>query len=84
MEYTLKCSAKGFPVPEIRWMFKPCSTFEDCDNGQTKNLQVFILFYLRGFQFREKERDLIDHMQLNVNQMSQCLNVLLITKLNEN
>jgi hypothetical protein len=43
MEYTLKCSAKGFPVPEIRWMFKPCSTFDECDNKQMKNLQVNIL-----------------------------------------
>ena len=33
-EYTLKCSAKGFPLPKIEWMFKPCSSYTECDNRQ--------------------------------------------------
>lgn len=34
-EYTLKCSADGFPMPKIEWLFKPCKDFEECDNGRT-------------------------------------------------
>ena len=30
-EYTLKCSAKGFPLPTIAWMFKRCSSYSSCD-----------------------------------------------------
>ena len=33
-EYTLKCSSKGFPLPKIEWMFKPCSSYTECDNRQ--------------------------------------------------
>ena len=44
-EYNLKCSAKGFPVPDVSWMFKPCSSYDECDNAQMRSLQVdFMLF----------------------------------------
>ena len=33
-EYTLKCSSKGFPLPKIEWMFKPCTSYTECDNRQ--------------------------------------------------
>jgi hypothetical protein len=39
----MKCSAKGFPIPEIHWMFKPCSTYDDCDNQQMRHVQVPII-----------------------------------------
>ena len=38
MEYKLKCRAEGFPIPEIKWIFKPCNSFTECDNGKTVSL----------------------------------------------
>lgn len=32
-EYTLKCSAKGYPLPKIAWMFKSCTSYASCDRN---------------------------------------------------
>lgn len=37
-EYTLTCSVKGYPLPDIKWLFTPCSTYTECDNQETKIL----------------------------------------------
>ena len=37
-EYAVKCSAKGFPLPRISWLFKPCSSYVDCDNSRKRVL----------------------------------------------
>ena len=33
--YKLKCSAEGFPMPTVKWMFKPCTAFHECTNSGT-------------------------------------------------
>ncbi len=35
MEYELKCSAEGYPMPKIAWLFKPCTARTECDRAET-------------------------------------------------
>ena len=41
-EYSIKCVAKGYPTPEIRWIFKPCNGYYDCDNRQSINVDNLV------------------------------------------
>jgi len=34
--YTLKCSATGYPAPEISWTFKSCKSYDNC-NGKIQH-----------------------------------------------
>ena len=36
--YTLKCTATGYPAPEITWTFKRCKSYENC-NGKIQHLK---------------------------------------------
>jgi hypothetical protein len=49
-EYTLKCSSKGFPLPKIEWMFKPCTSYTECDNRSQA--------YRHYFRTHESKRNL--------------------------
>lgn len=41
-EYTMKCSAEGYPIPEISWLFKPCSSFTECSRDNSINVQSLV------------------------------------------
>jgi hypothetical protein len=41
-EYTLKCDAQGYPIPEIEWLFKACSSFTECDPSSTQRLEKLL------------------------------------------
>lgn len=34
-EYSVNCLAEGYPIPKIQWLFKPCTSYKNCDNGHT-------------------------------------------------
>lgn len=34
----MECSAEGFPTPTIQWLFKPCTSWDDCDQHKTTNV----------------------------------------------
>ena len=37
-EHSLKCTAKGFPVPNLHWIFRPCRNLTQCDKGHERAL----------------------------------------------
>ena len=41
-EYSLKCSAEGYPIPNIQWLFKPCQSYYNCDNRNSMNVANLI------------------------------------------
>ncbi|QQP58111.1 Uncharacterized protein FKW44_003324, partial [Caligus rogercresseyi] len=32
-EYTFKCSGTGSPIPDVEWLFKPCSAYDTCEES---------------------------------------------------
>ena len=41
-EYRIKCSARGFPVPRVDVIFKPCRSFDDCSTVKSRTLGAVI------------------------------------------